>query len=222
MAFQPYKITEEQAATLLAARTKPSYERKRIKKSVFSAVHSKYPSIGRAKIRIFIENPNNPDYLVLRDKATGKPFGVTVPDPVPVTQAVSPAAEPAKPAKPKAAAKPAKAAAPAKEPAKKAAVKPKAAKPAAAKAAPKAAKAAVKPKAAAKPAAKVAAKAAPKAAKPAVKAAPKAAKPAVKAAAKPATSYPKDIRITINGVRKRLGVAKSAAEEKRMIAAAKA
>ena len=201
MAFTPFKLTEDQAARLLAARTQSSDSRKAVKKAVFAEVRRTYPSLGRTKLRVAIENPDNPLYLVLRNKHTHQQLGVTTPDPVVVKQAVSPAADTA------VAKEPPKA--PAK-PATKAAAKP-VAKPATKAPAKNAAPAAKTVKAAAKPAVKAAAKAAP--AKPAAKAAPKAAAPAA--------GYPKEVRVTINGVRKRLGVAKDAAHEKRLIAAAK-
>jgi hypothetical protein len=63
------------------------------------------------------------------------------------------------------------------------------------------------------PAKKVAAKA------PAKKAAPAAKAPAKKAA--PEAGYPKSVRISFNGSSVRLGTAKDAAHEKRLIAAYK-
>jgi outer membrane biosynthesis protein TonB len=210
MAFQPFKLTQDQAARMLAARTGNPYTRKAVRKAVFAEVRRTYPSIGRTKLRVAIENPDNPLYLVLRNKYSGEQLGITTPDPVVVKQAVSPAATPAvaKPAKAAApAAKPAKAATPAKKtaPAKKVAP----AKPAA-----------VTKKTA--PAKAVAKKAAPvkAAATPTVKAPAKAAKP-TPAKATPAAGYPKEVRVAIGGVRKRLGTAKDAAHEKRLIAAAK-
>ncbi len=207
MAFQPFKLTQDQAARMLAARTGNAYTRKAVRKAVFAEVRRTYPSIGRTKLRVAIENPDNPLYLVLRNKYNGEQLGITTPDPVVVKQAVSPAATPAvaKPAAP--AAKPAKAAAPAKKtaPAKKVAP----AKPATP------AKKTAPAKAVAKKAAPVKA-----AATPTVKAPAKAAKP-TPAKAAPTAGYPKEVRTTIGGVRKRLGTAKDAAHEKRLIAAAK-
>lgn len=87
---------------------------------------------------------------------------------------------------------------------------------------PKAKPVKVAPTKKAAPAKKVAAKAPAKA--PAKKAAPAkkvAAKAPAKAPAKVASGYPKDVRITVNGVRVRLGKAADAAAEKRLIAAYK-
>lgn len=81
----------------------------------------------------------------------------------------------------------------------------------------------VKPaaKAPAKAPAKTPAKAPAKSVKPAAKAPAKTAKPAAKAPVKavtPAKTYPCEVRPTIQGKRVRLGVAKDAAAEKRLIA----
>jgi hypothetical protein len=162
------KITEQQARTLLNARKLGKYARSAEKKRVIAEVKRQHGIPSGTKIVLFIENPNNPQYCVIRDKRTRMPLDNGVPDTVkPVVQAKSPAAK----APVKVAAK-----APAKAPVKVVAKK--------------------------TPAKKVAAKA-----------------PAKKAA--PAADYPKSVRISFNGSRVRLGTAKDAAHEKRLIAAYK-
>lgn len=190
------KATEVQVQRLIAARGQ--YNRKSIKKAVMNEIHSMHSIPKSRKIKIVTGPKTSPNYLVIRDKRTSQPLMNELADPV-MTVATKPveAVAPAKAAAKKAA--PAKAAAkkatPTKAPAKAAA------KPASKKAAPAKAPA----KAAAKPAAK--------------KAAP--AKAPAKAAAKPAVAYPREVRVTINGKRVRLGTAKNAAAEKAMIAKAK-
>ena len=175
--------TVAQAETLLNARNRPQPERKRIKREVFNQIHAMHGLPKRPRITLFVENPNNPLYRILRDKSTKLPLDDGRPEPVVVARVKAPVpAITAKAVKaaPKAAAKaPTKAV---KAPAKAVKAAAKAVK-AAPKAAPKAAAKAVKaaPKAAAK-AVKAAPKAAPKAAAKAVKAAPaKAAKAPTKA-----------------------------------------
>jgi uncharacterized membrane protein len=187
-------ITEQQAQALLAARKLSAYGRKAEKKKIFSAIKSEHGIPRSTKIVLCIENPANELYRVIRDKRSRLPLdnGVQEAAKAPVV-AQSPAAKAA-----------AKKAVPAK---------------AAAKAVTKApAKKAVPAKAAAKKAvpAKAAAKAVAKKAVPAKAVAKKA--PATKASA---TGYPKDVRISVGGTRVRLGKAKDAAHEKKLIAAYK-
>jgi hypothetical protein len=165
------KITEQQAQALLNARKLSTYARSAEKKRIIAEVKRQHGIPSGTKIVLFIENPNNPLFRVIRDKRTRMPLDNGVPDTVkPVVQAKSPAAK----APVKVAAK-----APAKAPVKVAA----------------------KVMAKKTPAKKVAAKA------PAKKAAP--------------ADYPKSVRISFNGSRVRLGTAKDAAHEKRLIAAYK-
>lgn len=117
------KISQQQAATLLAART--SSNRKAIKRRVWSEVRTKYGIPTSVKFRVAIESPDNPLYCVLRNKHTNAPLTDGSPEPVatPVVVAASPAAT-AKDTAVKAAVKkstPAKAAAKKAAPAKKAA-----------------------------------------------------------------------------------------------------
>jgi hypothetical protein len=166
------KITEQQAQALLNARKLSTYARSAEKKRIIAEVKRQHGIPSGTKIVLFIENPNNPLFRVIRDKRTRMPLNNGVPDTVkPVVQAKSPAAK-----------------APVKVAAKVMAKK--------------------------TPAKKVAAKAPVKV----------AAKAPVKVAAKkaaPAAGYPKSVRISFNGSRVRLGTAKDAAHEKRLIAAYK-
>ena len=158
------KITEQQAQSLLNARKLSTYARSAEKKRIIAEVKRQHGIPSGTKIVLFIENPNNPLFRVIRDKRTRMPLNNGVPDTVkPVVQAKSPAAK-----------------APVKVAAKVMAKK--------------------------TPAKKVAAKA------PVKVAAKKAA---------PAAGYPKSVRISFNGSRVRLGTAKDAAHEKRLIAAYK-
>ena len=78
MAFM--KITTAQAETLLKARS--SSNRRSIKRSVFAGIHRTFPMTRGHKLAIFIENPENPLYCVLRDKRTKMPLDDGVPAPV--------------------------------------------------------------------------------------------------------------------------------------------
>ena len=207
------KITTQQAQALLDARKLPNFTRQAVKKRIFAEIHAQHGIPRSQKIKMFIENPEHPEYLCVRDKRTGKPLDNGVPEPVVATAVVAtPKAVHAKaPAKPAAAIKPAakgKAKPAVKTPAKKAPAKP-------AKKVP--AKAAVKT--AAKPAAK---KAAP------VKAPAKPVAKAAKKVEKDSFSKTKtdkctvEVRTTIGGVRKRLGYASSEAMKAKIIAKAKA
>lgn len=199
------KISEAQAQALLDARKLSSYARKAAKKRIFAEIHAQHGIPRSQKIKMFIENPEHPEYLCVRDKRTGKPLDNGVPEPVVATAVVAtPKAVPAKaPAKPVAAVKTAakgKGKPAVKTPAKKAP-----------------AKAAVKT--AAKPAAK---KAAP------VKATAKPVAKAAKKVEKDSFSKTKtdkcqiEVRTSIDGVRKRLGYASSEAMKAKIIAKAKA
>jgi nucleoid-associated protein YgaU len=181
------KITEQQAQALLDARKLSTYGRKAEKKRIIAEVKRQHGIPSATRIRLAVENPENPLYRVIRDKKTRLPLNNGVAEaPKPVVQAQSPVT----------AKSPAKKAVPAKAPAKVAAKV--------------AAKAPAKKAAPAKAPAKVAAK----------KAAAKKAVPA-KAPAAPEAGYPKSVRIRHNDSRVRLGTAKDAAHEKRLIAAYK-
>lgn len=196
------KITEAQAHELLKARTESKYVRKNIKKRVFGEIHRSLNIPRTQKIKFFIENPEHPEYLVVRDKRTGKALNNGVPEPV-----VSMAAVKTTPAK-----APEKAVA-AIKPAAKGKAKPAVKTPA--KKAP--AKAAVKT--VAKPAAK---KAAP------VKAPAKPVAKAAKKVEKDSFSKTKtdkcqiEVRATLGNKRVRLGYASSEAMKAKIIAKEKA
>ena len=165
------RISTQQSQSLLAARTLHNSARKAEKKKIFAAIKFEHGIPSSKKIVLFIENPNNPLYRVIRDAKTKLPLDNGVAEPVATpTVAKSPAG---------------------KAPAKKATVKAWAKKVAAKKAPVKTS------------AKKVAAKKAP-----------------VKAA-KAEVGYPKQVRITHKGSRVRIGTAKNAAHEKRLIAAYK-
>jgi hypothetical protein len=146
------KITRAQAAALLKIRTDfkagkiGNLTRKREKREIMAQIHREHAAIlGRSKIVLFIENPDNPLYCVIRDKRTKMPF--TDGKPEPVTNLIQ--VETVKRAAP------AKKVAAKKAPAKKVAAKAAPAKKVAAKAAPmKTAKPAAKKAAPAKRAAK--------------------------------------------------------------------
>lgn len=139
------KIDATYCQRLLAART--SSNRRNLKRGIFSEIRSRY-NVPTTKFVVFVEDPSNPLYGVLRSKYNKQPLDDGQPAPaaeVPVApaKAVVKRATPTKkaavkviakaPAK-KTAAKPAaKKAAPAKAPAKKAAAKPVAKKAAPAK-----------------------------------------------------------------------------------------
>ena len=199
------KISEAQAQRLLEARTKDRYQRKNIKKAVFSEVRREHGIPYSTKFRIAIENPDNPMYLVVRNKRTDQPLTNGLPDPVVTTAASAPAAHVATPVPAAPAA--AVASAVSKVAAKKAAAPAKKAAPAA-KAPAKKAAPAVK-KAPAKKAAPVKAPAAKKAAAP--------AKTPAKKAVSVVAGFPKDVRITVDGKRIRLGTAKTQAEYDKMV-----
>lgn len=153
------KISATQAERLLAARG--SYDRKAKKKAIFAEIRAQHGIPKSTKFKVAVEDPSNPDYLVIRGKYNGIPLdnGLTPTAPVVPTIAASPAA-----------------------PAKKVPVK---------KAPPKAAP--VKKTAAAKKA----------------------------PAKKTDVSYPREVRLTVAGKRVRLGTAKDAAHEKRLVTAYK-
>jgi hypothetical protein len=69
------KITSEIAAAFMTARKMSSFARKQEKKRLFGAIRRAHPALPRnAKIKIFVENSDNPLWCVLRDKRTGQAF----------------------------------------------------------------------------------------------------------------------------------------------------
>lgn len=119
-------ISETQARALLAARTLNTSARKATKRSIMRQIHADHPAIGGKKIVLFIENPDNPMYCIIRDKRTKLPLddGKVAPKALPAPKTAAPAKKVAAkkvPAKKVAAAKPAVKVAAKKVPAKKAA-----------------------------------------------------------------------------------------------------
>lgn len=185
------KITPAMAQRFMQARSLSTYDRKVARKALMREIHQAFPGLGNAKLKFFVENPDNPMYCVIRNKRTDEPFDDGQPGaPAVELQSDDLFADAATVI--------------AKAKAKKPAVKVK--KPVAkAKPAAKPSKAPAKAKAPAAKPAKAKAKATP---------APKVEKPA-------AASYPRAVRVTLDGQRRRLGTAKSAAEERLMIAKAR-
>jgi hypothetical protein len=126
------KCTPAQAAAFVAARSLNRYDRKVIKARLFAQIRREHPAVSAKKFVLFVENPDNPLYCVLRDKRTKLPLDDGRPEPVAIAAPVAKkAVAKAVPAKKVAAKKaPAKAApakaAPAKKVAAKAPVKAKA------------------------------------------------------------------------------------------------
>ena len=142
------KCTPAQADAFVAARSLSTYNRKAAKKRIFAEIRRQHPQARARKFVLFVADPSNPLYCVLRDKATKLPLDDGRPEPVQLAASVAQAkaapgvrakavakkAAPAKKAVVKAPAKKAVVKAPAKKavvkaPAKKVAAKP-AAKPA--------------------------------------------------------------------------------------------
>ena len=82
--------TVAQAETLLNARNRPQPERKRIKREVFNQIHAMHGLPKRPRITLFVENPNNPLYRILRDKSTKLPLDDGRPEPVVVARVKAP------------------------------------------------------------------------------------------------------------------------------------
>ena len=126
------KCTPAQADAFVAARSLSTYNRKAAKKRIFAEIRRQHPQARARKFVLFVADPSNPLYCVLRDKATKLPLDDGRPEPVQLAAPVAQAkAAPGVRAITKAVAKKA---APAKKavvkaPAKKVAAKP-AAKPA--------------------------------------------------------------------------------------------
>lgn len=187
------KITPAMAQRFMHARSLGTYDRKVARKALMREIHQAFPGLGNAKLKFFVENPDNPMYCVIRNKRTDEPFDDGQPDAPAVELQSDDLFADAAPVIAKAKAKAKKPAVKAKKPVAKA-------KPAA-----KPSKAPAKAKAPTAKPAKAKAKATP---------APKVEKPA-------AASYPRAVRVTLDGQRRRLGTAKSAAEERLMIAKAR-
>ena len=91
------KITTQQAQALLAARKLSSSARKAVKKQVFAEIHAQHGIPRSQKIKMWLENPEHPQYLQIRCKRTGKPLDNGVPEPVVATAVVAtPKTTPAK------------------------------------------------------------------------------------------------------------------------------
>ncbi len=107
------KITTQQAEALLKARGLTYSARKAEKKRIFASIHTMFSIPRTTKFVLFIENPNNPLYCVLRDKRTKLPLDDGKVDPVAAPAKTVKKAAPAKTVK-KAAPATAKKVAPAK------------------------------------------------------------------------------------------------------------
>lgn len=84
------KITQVQASRLLAARQLSGDTQKTARKAVFEEIRRDH-GIGLAtKIRVAVEDPSNPMYLVIRNKRTGMPLDNGIPAPIPVAVASVP------------------------------------------------------------------------------------------------------------------------------------
>lgn len=85
------KLTATQAASLIAARTASTYDRKATKRRVFGEAKAAFGIPTSTKLRVELDNTSDPNYLVLRDKHTG--IAITVPDtqatPLPTPAAVN-------------------------------------------------------------------------------------------------------------------------------------
>lgn len=135
------KCTTQQAQALLAARSLSTYERKSRRRAIMRQIHADHNLPKKPRLVLFVEDPQNPLYCVIRNATTrmpiddGRPEPVALPAPKVEVKAVKKAVakKVAAPAK-KVAAKKAPAKAVAKKvaaPAKKVAAKKVATKPAA-------------------------------------------------------------------------------------------
>jgi hypothetical protein len=68
------QITQAQANRLLMARNKDPQQRSAIRKAVYAEVRAEHGISPQTKLRIAVESPSNPMYLVIRDKYTGIPL----------------------------------------------------------------------------------------------------------------------------------------------------
>ena len=134
------KCTPAQADAFVAARSLSTYNRKAAKKRIFAEIRRQHPQARARKFVLFVADPSNPLYCVLRDKATKLPLDDGRPEPVQlaasvaqakaapgvraIAKAVAKKAAPAKKAVVKAPAKKAVVKAPAKKVAAKPAAKP--------------------------------------------------------------------------------------------------
>ena len=191
------KITLAQANELLNARKMNRSARLAVKKRVFAQIHKDHNLPKSQKIKLFIENPSNKLYCVIRDKRTGTPLDNGLPEAALTTGTAPKGVGVKKPA--------------VQAPVKKAPVKKAPAKKVAVKAAAK--KAPVK-KVAVKAPVKAAAKKAP------AKLVKKAEKPAFSKTRTDKCNI--EVRASIAGVRTRLGWASTEAMKERVIAKARA
>ena len=87
------KCSVEQADRFLAARSRTTYERKRIKKEIFAELRRQFGIPRGTKFVIAVESPDNPDYCVLRNKHTRQPLDDGTGTPAPVVSTVAATAE---------------------------------------------------------------------------------------------------------------------------------
>lgn len=85
------KLTATQAATLIAARSASTYDRRQTKRRVFAEAKAAFGIPSSTKLRVELDDTTNPNYLVLRDKRTG--VAIEVPDRA--TSTATPVATPA-------------------------------------------------------------------------------------------------------------------------------
>ena len=96
------RITEAERASIIATRPRTGSERSEAQRDanrrIFAAIKSRYGVPSNHKVKVEIDAPGNPDYLVLKNKETGAPYTdlaarVARPAPVqayPFDEAVSP------------------------------------------------------------------------------------------------------------------------------------
>ena len=67
------KITQAQATTLTALRTvQPDTDRKAAKKSIFTDIKTQFAIPSGVRLKVEVDNRASLDYLVLKDKVTGR------------------------------------------------------------------------------------------------------------------------------------------------------
>ena len=89
--------TTSQAETLLKARSLAPYDRKKAKRVVMQQIHEMHDLPSKPAIVLFVENPNNPLYRVIRNKQTKLPLDDGRPEPKAKAPAVAtPVADKAK------------------------------------------------------------------------------------------------------------------------------
>lgn len=83
------KITEEQATRFLALRTLPYYEKLQGRRALYREIRNDHGLPTSIRMRIAVENPNNPMYRVIRDKHSGLPLDDGRTEPTPAVKATS-------------------------------------------------------------------------------------------------------------------------------------